>query len=192
MIPDLTPHRVLSVAAGISHSVALVEGGGVFTWGRGKNGPLGHGSVRDVRVPTRVGGFLGELHVTSVGAGDAVSMAVVGSTGALYTWGLGFFKQLGLGEERGTGTWLMPTLVPGISAAVAATGGGQHTLVLLDDGHIMSCGSNNWYERGEGRERERDSDSTERSDTCELRGVVVGCSCIQSPYLFGSLPPLIC
>lgn len=47
-------HRVVCIAAGFSHSVAVTAGGGVFTWGNGTHGRLGHGSHADEFLPRQV------------------------------------------------------------------------------------------------------------------------------------------
>ena len=47
-------HRVVCIAAGFSHSVAVTAGGGVFTWGCGTHGRLGHGSHSDEFLPRQV------------------------------------------------------------------------------------------------------------------------------------------
>ena len=54
---------VLQVVAGDGHTACVVEGGGLYTWGYGEYGQLGHGDGEDVLVPRLV---LGELawHVT--------------------------------------------------------------------------------------------------------------------------------
>lgn len=46
---------VLQVAAGEAHVVALAaHPGGVFSWGRGRHGALGHGDFEDVATPKQV------------------------------------------------------------------------------------------------------------------------------------------
>ena len=47
-------HRVVCIAAGFSHSIAVTAGGGVFTWGCGTHGRLGHGSHSDEFLPRQV------------------------------------------------------------------------------------------------------------------------------------------
>ena len=48
--------RVLpaGVVAGLEHTVALTSDGGVFTWGSGRCGQLGHGSFNSETQPRKV------------------------------------------------------------------------------------------------------------------------------------------
>ena len=46
--------RVATVAAGLAHSAAVTEDGGLWTWGRGAQGALGHGDVAERPVPALV------------------------------------------------------------------------------------------------------------------------------------------
>ena len=48
---DLAGVRVVGVAAGALHSIALAADGRVFTFGRGRDGQLGHGDEEDQLTP---------------------------------------------------------------------------------------------------------------------------------------------
>ena len=48
---DLTGVRVVGVAAGGHHSIALAADGRVFTFGRSEYGQLGHGDDEDQLTP---------------------------------------------------------------------------------------------------------------------------------------------
>ena len=48
---DLAGVRVVGVAAGGDHSIALAADGRVFTFGRGQNGTLGHGDETNQLTP---------------------------------------------------------------------------------------------------------------------------------------------
>ena len=47
-------------AGGAEHSAITVEGGTMYTFGWGRYGNLGHGHCRDLHVPTKVQGLVGE------------------------------------------------------------------------------------------------------------------------------------
>ena len=54
-VEALAGRRVVAVSAGLSHSLALIADGAVFTWGEGKDGCLGHGEdLSDQRLPKKV------------------------------------------------------------------------------------------------------------------------------------------
>ena len=66
----------------------------VVVFGAGAFGQLGHGSTRELRVPTRLAG-LGALRVRAAACGDYHS-AVLSSDGELFTFGIGEFGVLGM------------------------------------------------------------------------------------------------
>ena len=53
-LPSLAPLGVVQVACGESHNAALTIHGQVFTWGRGKYGALGLGSLDSSSWPQHV------------------------------------------------------------------------------------------------------------------------------------------
>ena len=53
--------EVVAVATGDDHSMAISDGGEVFTFGEGKLGQLGHGEVEVQLTPRAVGSALEEL-----------------------------------------------------------------------------------------------------------------------------------
>ena len=80
---------VLMVACGEVHTAAVTEGGGVYTFGNGIYGRLGHGDEEDQLAPRRVpaAGFNGE-RVVMVAAGDEHTVGL-GEAGHVFTWGSG-------------------------------------------------------------------------------------------------------
>jgi alpha-tubulin suppressor-like RCC1 family protein len=48
---------VVQVAAGKFHSLALTASGGLYSWGKGSSGELGHGDKENLAVPRVVGGI---------------------------------------------------------------------------------------------------------------------------------------
>ncbi|KAG8044846.1 hypothetical protein GUJ93_ZPchr0769g2648 [Zizania palustris] len=55
--PPPPPPAVVLVSAGASHSVTLLAGNVLCSWGRGEDGQLGHGDAEDRLVPTVLSGF---------------------------------------------------------------------------------------------------------------------------------------
>ena len=51
--------KVVFVAAGEDHTVAVTAGGRLYTWGYGWSGQLGHGDTGERLVPMLVGGGVG-------------------------------------------------------------------------------------------------------------------------------------
>jgi alpha-tubulin suppressor-like RCC1 family protein len=90
------PARVIAVAAGWEHSLALTESGEVYAWGWNKGGRLGLGDRKKRLVPTKVPGL---TEVKAIAAGGAHSLALTES-GEMYAWGWNWFGQLGLGDRK--------------------------------------------------------------------------------------------
>ncbi|XP_034721061.1 X-linked retinitis pigmentosa GTPase regulator-like, partial [Etheostoma cragini] len=120
---------VTQVACGGGHTVALTEDG-VFTFGLGQFGQLGHGTfVFQSPLPQPVQHFK-TGRVRQVVCGENTT-AVITETGLLYTFGDGRHGKLGLGEENFTNQF-KPTLCPRFLKyhVQAATCGGCHMVVL--------------------------------------------------------------
>ena len=94
---------VLMVACGAFHTVVATEGGGVYTFGNGEYGQLGHGDEENLLAPRRVpaAGFNGE-RVVMVAAGRMHTVAL-SEAGHVFTWGWGTHGQLGTTIERTSG-----------------------------------------------------------------------------------------
>lgn len=80
--------KVKCVALGQDHSVCVLEGGDVWTWGSNRFGQLGCGMEQPRQLtPREVGGSLKKLVVIAAAA-SKFHTAVVTDTGSIYTWGL--------------------------------------------------------------------------------------------------------
>ena len=132
--------RVVMLAAGGRHTVALCEEGHVYTWGWGRKGQLGHNDRESQFAPRKVASARFEAHVVFVAAGGDHTVAMTAG-GELRTWGCGEYGCLGLGT---TDDMLVPTLVGpsafGGSAVAMASCGRSHTLVVTTDGAVWSSG----------------------------------------------------
>ncbi|GMJ08626.1 UVB-RESISTANCE 8 [Hibiscus trionum] len=78
--------QVLFISAGASHSVALLSGNIVCSWGRGEDGQLGHGDAEDRLSPTRLSALDG-LDILSVTCGADHTTAYSLSRTEVYSWG---------------------------------------------------------------------------------------------------------
>ena len=102
-VAGLRAERVVAIAAGTHHSLALTARGVVFAWGSADEGALGVGEVggpnlhspypveRLMRLVRDDGG-----RVVAMAAGGSTSLALT-HTGALYSWGSNSYGQLGRG-----------------------------------------------------------------------------------------------
>ncbi|KAB1210505.1 Ultraviolet-B receptor UVR8 [Morella rubra] len=78
--------RVLLISAGASHSVALLSGNVVCSWGRGEDGQLGHGDAEDRFVPIQLSS-LDDHEVVSITCGADHTIAYSQSRLEVYSWG---------------------------------------------------------------------------------------------------------
>ncbi len=95
--PHPTAHSPGQVAAGLTHVLAVTEGGQLFAWGEGKKGQLGLGSTSSAPTPFAVTAVLKEQGVSHVACGHQYSLCVTLSDRVL-AWGANEQGQLGLGD----------------------------------------------------------------------------------------------
>ena len=131
--------QVVNVVAGESYSILLCQNGNLFSCGRNSSGELGIGDLIDRNVPTLVEGLFAR-RIVSVSAGVFHSTAIT-QDGDLFSWGKGWYGQLGLGHSRDTclpsKVWIPETVDDHVMMAAA---GMQHTLMLTRDKTVWVCG----------------------------------------------------
>lgn len=169
--------KIVSVAAGGRHTLALSDTGQVWGWGYGGEGQLGLGSrIRTVSSPHPVqciesaSPYWQDLHVSTskgnknsdipllhkvpgnyvkaVACGGRHS-AVLTEAGALLTFGWGLYGQCGQGS---TDDEVSPCYVSSLGGlAVAAVAAGLwHTVCITESGDVYSFGGNQFGQLGTG------------------------------------------
>ncbi|EYU43151.1 hypothetical protein ABFS82_08G118800 [Erythranthe guttata] len=93
-VPTLKDVRVVQIASGGYHSLALTDKGEVLSWGHGGHGQLGHSSLHSRKVPEPVEALANE-RVTFIACGGSSSAAIT-DKGKLYMWGHAADNQLGV------------------------------------------------------------------------------------------------
>lgn len=117
VVEALAHTRVVAVAVGVRHSVAISDKGQVFTWGAANLGQLGHGSIDDREVhewahcpktggsfvyvarPTVVMGLFGRKVLACSASCSNFSTAVLTEQGEIYSWGNNTDGQCGQGQR---------------------------------------------------------------------------------------------
>jgi alpha-tubulin suppressor-like RCC1 family protein len=145
---------VISIAAGSHHSVALLEGGVVYTWGaRECLGVKFPGSGEDKSAPIGVQALAKAGMMKTVSAGEAFTIAL-SQGGDVYVWGDGKYGQLGLGDKKTYAE--LPTLHPffsnlsGHNRIVNILAGGRHSCALNAAGIVYVFGWNKYGQLGLG------------------------------------------
>ncbi|CAJ1962339.1 unnamed protein product [Sphenostylis stenocarpa] len=93
-VPSLENVKIIQIASGGYHSLALTDDGKVLSWGHGGQGQLGHGSVQNQKIPAVVEALSHE-HIIYIACGGSSSAAVT-DNGKLYMWGNANDSQLGV------------------------------------------------------------------------------------------------
>lgn len=137
-VTPVTPtglNRVVAVAAGRNHSLALLSDGTVRTWGRNNGGQLGDNTTDNRDAPISVA----ILDSVVALAGGTFHSLALRSDGTIRAWGDNFNGQLGNGTNIFSYT---PVQVSSINDAVAIAAGDLHSLALLEGGTVQSWGNN--------------------------------------------------
>lgn len=92
--PTLEKVRIVQIASGGYHALALSDEGKVLSWGHGARGQLGHSSIGNEEIP-RVIDALANEHIIYIACGGS-SSAAISDRGKLYTWGNAEDGQLGV------------------------------------------------------------------------------------------------
>ncbi|KAH9717222.1 Ultraviolet-B receptor UVR8 [Citrus sinensis] len=131
---------VLLISAGASHSVALLSGNIVCSWGRGEDGQLGHGDAEDRLSPTQLSALDGH-EIVSVTCGADHTTAYSESCMEVYSWGWGDFGRLGHGNSSDLFTPLPIKALHSLRVKQIACGD-SHCLAVTVEGEVQSWGRN--------------------------------------------------
>jgi len=147
LVPSMEGRRIVSVAAGHRHCLALSCKGEVYSWGDGTDGSLGHADGGSRAVPSRIES-LGRIG--SIAAGRLQTSAAVDEVGRLFTWGWASFDAgtrlnslaLGYALDSQTESQLTPKWVEALSAdrVVGVALGLGYSLAVTDAGAVFSFG----------------------------------------------------
>ena len=136
---------VVSLSAGLQHSVALCTDGTLATWGDNLEGQLGNGDTVDrsraVPTPVELGFLPPGIQPTAISAGGNHTLALF-SNGQVYAWGDNQFGQIGNHAAPTDST--LPSYAKGALASkrvIGISAGQYHSLAVCDDGTVAAWGS---------------------------------------------------
>ena len=140
--------NVASIAAGGSHSCAVLDDGTVACWGNNEDGQLGDGLTEGTTTPVAVSGL---TDVAAISLGTSSSCALT-TAGALFCWGSNVEGQIG--DDRACGMRCpLPQPVSGLGSGVTQISvGGLHACALTDAGAVLCWGFNFDGQVGDGTE----------------------------------------
>ncbi|KAL7545158.1 hypothetical protein ACHAWF_008513, partial [Thalassiosira exigua] len=139
LIDSLKGFRAVGVSAGHRHSMVLDEHGGLYTFGSGASGALGHGDLAghcksSLCIKDNIG-----VRIHQMSAGVDISMAV-SVDGTVYAWGKATGGRLGLGIENKNITIPRKVELDEGFKAVDVECGYVHSLIVGLDGSVYQNG----------------------------------------------------
>jgi len=145
---NLSGRKILQIACGSHHSMALTSDGEVFAWGQNNCGQVGSGSTSNQASPRKVTSSIGHRRAVCIACGQTSSVAVL-DNGDVFGWGYNGNGQLGLGNNVNQPN---PCRVSGLQGAfiTKVACGYAHTLAMSDDGELYSWGANSYGQLGTG------------------------------------------
>ncbi|MCI3225449.1 sialidase [Streptomyces sp. NP-1717] len=127
--------KVKQVSAGCDFSLALLENGKVYAWGRGVYGALGNGTRATASTPRVVKGL---ENVTDIDAGCHHALALTADR-TVKSWGNNSSGQLG---NSSTKSALVPVDVDWLGEVNDIEAGANHNYAITGDGMVWGWGNN--------------------------------------------------
>ena len=140
----LAGKKIVKIAAGQGHSLALTDDGMVYAWGRNDTGQLGNNATTDAMLPVAVtvtGTPMSNKTIVEIASGARHSLAI-DSSGKVYAWGHNGSGQLG---NNSTVNALTPVAVqaPADKNIIQVSGSGwlgASSSALTSNGAVYSWG----------------------------------------------------
>ena len=155
LVAGLEGVKVVAIAAGKKHALAMTSDGSVFAWGDNDQGQLGNGTYEGVFTnPQRVT-IDGRLPMSGVraiasSAHSDHSLAIVGNNRRVLAWGANSHAQLGTGSRANT-AW--GEYVFGLAGVSQVATGESSSYALLENGRVYAWSSNEYGKLGDGSGR---------------------------------------
>ncbi|XP_051151323.1 ultraviolet-B receptor UVR8 [Andrographis paniculata] len=142
--------KIVSIAAGEAHTLALSGDGRVYSWGRGFFGRLGTGSEADRLSPARIYFYAPDderedkVKIVGIAAGAYHSLALA-DDGSIWGWGYNIYGQIGVAGENYSSPRLLEGLLESQSASSSTQDPGGKPLKVssVSAGGMMSLAVDN-------------------------------------------------
>lgn len=156
LTPSFSNKKIIRISAGRDNVLALCSDNTLLAWGEGGYGQMGDGTSQSTNSSPR------EVSRTGVLQGKNISKITAGNTcyaictdGAIASWGMGDFGQLGTGDRelsRSTLPVLVKTngVLAGKTVTKITTNRYGNTFALCDDSTVAAWGSNQYGTLGIG------------------------------------------
>ncbi|CAI5784678.1 probable E3 ubiquitin-protein ligase HERC6 [Podarcis lilfordi] len=140
-VDGLSKYKIIQVACGNYHSIALAKDGRVFSWGQNTHGQLGLGKeVTNQAGPQQISALDG-IPLAQVAAGGSQSFAL-SLSGVVYGWGKNNAHQLGLSQADPKEQIFKPHSIAALRKldVIYVSCGDEHTAVLTQNGSVFTFG----------------------------------------------------
>ncbi|KAH3765363.1 Regulator of chromosome condensation/beta-lactamase-inhibitor protein II [Pelomyxa schiedti] len=140
----LSPRQAVEVAISEHHTAVITADGGVYTFGLGNYGQLGHGQCTSCSSPRRVESLIKKF-AFHVAVGTFHTVVTCSSTKSskkaneVYAWGCANHNQIGMNTEEHQS---MPhkIVIKSKSTIASIAAGALNTLILTSDGELFQVG----------------------------------------------------
>ncbi|MFD5328445.1 RCC1-like domain-containing protein [Streptomyces sp. NPDC127092] len=129
--------KVKQISAGCDFSLALLENGKVYAWGRGIHGQLGNGSRATSSVPRQVADL---TDVVAIDAGCHHALALTADD-TVRSWGYNLYGQLGNSSTKSS---TVPVDVDWLEGVSEIEAGAFHNYAKTSDSHVWGWGNNQY------------------------------------------------
>jgi alpha-tubulin suppressor-like RCC1 family protein len=144
--------KYVQVSCFYDTGAALTDAGNVYTWGWEGYGATGHGQDGDKKAPTKVP----ELsNIVKIKMGQ-YNGGAIDADGNLFVWGTNLDGQLGAGNagasssKKITTYYNKPRNYPSLTGVKDICFGTQHAIAVMNDGRVLTWGSNSFGRLGNG------------------------------------------
>lgn len=127
--------KMVDIACGKFHSLAVDENGVVWAWGSNNNYKLGLPESGNITVPTQTA----ISNICNVSAGKNHSLAI-DREGTVYAWGNNSYGQLGVDVETVAATYIAQMVALSSITEIITTY--NHNIAIKDNGTVYSWGDN--------------------------------------------------
>lgn len=151
LVPKQIPLSDVTLATGARTHSLFFSRGRLYACGSGDAGELGDGSTASTSTPTAVTGLPSSVGVTALTSSWEGSGALLGN-GDYYNWGYNAAGQLGDGTTVNSAVPVrvaLPAAVTQVFQGGSGAGNGQ-TIAILSDGSVLTWGSNDRGQLGNG------------------------------------------
>ena len=154
---NVEARKVVTISAGGTHALALMDDGTVYAWGSDMYGQLGTGGpvvTPQFSAPHRTLEKVLIDNVTAVSAGWLISLALK-DDGTVWAWGCGMSGLYGGLSNGDMNSSSVPVQVKGLTDITAISTGNSASYALKNDGTVWAWGVNKYGSVGDGTTEDR-------------------------------------